>query len=104
LSSKRGNFNIIRVELTYTYFLIPGSDGSANPSIQRIPLPSGPAEMLEEEPLYVNAKQYQRILKRRQVSKAYFQKCKVELPVVATFNAVTVFRPTVGQKEVIEYN
>lgn len=34
------------------------------PAIQRIPLPG--AEMLEEEPLYVNAKQYHRILKRRQ--------------------------------------
>ncbi|XP_074789749.1 LOW QUALITY PROTEIN: nuclear transcription factor Y subunit alpha [Denticeps clupeoides] len=34
------------------------------PTIQRIPLPG--AEMLEEEPLYVNAKQYHRILKRRQ--------------------------------------
>ena len=32
--------------------------------MQRIPLPG--AEMLEEEPLYVNAKQYNRILKRRQ--------------------------------------
>ncbi|UYV76362.1 NFYA [Cordylochernes scorpioides] len=31
----------------------------------RIPLPGG-AELVEEEPLYVNAKQYQRILKRRQ--------------------------------------
>ncbi len=32
--------------------------------MQRIPIPG--AEMLEEEPLYVNAKQYHRILKRRQ--------------------------------------
>ena len=37
---------------------------TATPNIQRLPL-SGP-EMLEEEPLYVNAKQYHRILKRRQ--------------------------------------
>uniref|UniRef100_A0A674D153 Nuclear transcription factor Y subunit n=1 Tax=Salmo trutta TaxID=8032 RepID=A0A674D153_SALTR len=38
--------------------------GGAVPAMQRIPLPG--AEMLEEEPLYVNAKQYHRILKRRQ--------------------------------------
>ena len=38
---------------------------AVNPAIQRIPLP-GSAEILEEEPLYVNAKQYHRILKRRQ--------------------------------------
>ncbi|XP_055024755.1 nuclear transcription factor Y, alpha, like isoform X6 [Misgurnus anguillicaudatus] len=42
--------------------MMPG--GGAVPTIQRIPLPG--AEMLEEEPLYVNAKQYHRILKRRQ--------------------------------------
>jgi len=42
--------------------MVPGAGG--NPAIQRIPLP-GP-ELLEEEPLYVNAKQYHRILKRRQ--------------------------------------
>ncbi|XP_057213167.1 nuclear transcription factor Y, alpha, like isoform X2 [Triplophysa rosa] len=42
--------------------MMPG--GGAVPAIQRIPLPG--AEMLEEEPLYVNAKQYHRILKRRQ--------------------------------------
>lgn len=43
--------------------MVPGG-GSTIPTIQRIPLPG--AEMLEEEPLYVNAKQYHRILKRRQ--------------------------------------
>ncbi|KAK1801414.1 hypothetical protein P4O66_023089 [Electrophorus voltai] len=42
--------------------MVPG--GGTVPTIQRIPLPG--AEMLEEEPLYVNAKQYHRILKRRQ--------------------------------------
>lgn len=42
--------------------MVPSS-GSV-PALQRIPLPG--AEMLEEEPLYVNAKQYHRILKRRQ--------------------------------------
>ncbi|XP_016338248.1 nuclear transcription factor Y subunit alpha isoform X1 [Sinocyclocheilus anshuiensis] len=43
--------------------MVPGAGGSV-PTMQRIPLPG--AEMLEEEPLYVNAKQYHRILKRRQ--------------------------------------
>uniref|UniRef100_A0A224YUZ2 Nuclear transcription factor Y subunit n=1 Tax=Rhipicephalus zambeziensis TaxID=60191 RepID=A0A224YUZ2_9ACAR len=42
-------------------------------AVQRIPLPgatatatAAPADVVEEEPLYVNAKQYHRILKRRQ--------------------------------------
>ncbi|XP_057218570.1 nuclear transcription factor Y subunit alpha isoform X2 [Triplophysa rosa] len=43
--------------------MVPGGCGTV-PNMQRIPLPG--AEMLEEEPLYVNAKQYHRILKRRQ--------------------------------------
>lgn len=43
--------------------MVPGAGGTV-PNMQRIPLPG--AEMLEEEPLYVNAKQYHRILKRRQ--------------------------------------
>ncbi|GIY42655.1 nuclear transcription factor Y subunit alpha [Caerostris darwini] len=43
--------------------VVPGNGGLQ--AVQRIPLP-GAAEMLEEEPLYVNAKQYHRILKRRQ--------------------------------------
>nr|CAD7462640.1 unnamed protein product [Timema tahoe] len=42
--------------------MVPGSGGV--PQFQRIPLPG--TEFLEEEPLYVNAKQYRRILKRRQ--------------------------------------
>lgn len=45
-----------------SYQMVPGGGGV--PTMQRIPLPG--AEMLEEEPLYVNAKQYHRILKRRQ--------------------------------------
>lgn len=42
--------------------VVPGGGGIQ--AVQRIPLPG--AELLEEEPLYVNAKQYHRILKRRQ--------------------------------------
>ncbi|XP_063228404.1 nuclear transcription factor Y subunit alpha isoform X2 [Bacillus rossius redtenbacheri] len=42
--------------------MVPGSGGA--PQFQRVPLPG--TEFLEEEPLYVNAKQYRRILKRRQ--------------------------------------
>ena len=42
--------------------MVPGA-GSV-PTIQRTPLPG--LKMLEEEPLYINAKQYHRILKRRQ--------------------------------------
>ncbi|XP_011498214.1 PREDICTED: nuclear transcription factor Y subunit alpha isoform X1 [Ceratosolen solmsi marchali] len=42
--------------------MVPGNSGQ--PQFQRVALPN--AEFLEEEPLYVNAKQYRRILKRRQ--------------------------------------
>lgn len=42
--------------------------GGANgvPNMQRLPIGGGAPEVQEEEPLYVNAKQYNRILKRRQ--------------------------------------
>ncbi|KAJ8023283.1 Nuclear transcription factor Y subunit alpha [Holothuria leucospilota] len=43
--------------------MVPGAGGVH--TMQKIPL-AGAAELLEEEPLYVNAKQYHRILKRRQ--------------------------------------
>lgn len=42
--------------------MVPGNSGQTQ--FQRVALPN--AEFLEEEPLYVNAKQYRRILKRRQ--------------------------------------
>ena len=42
--------------------MVPGTGGV--PSIQRIPIPE--QDVLDDQPLYVNAKQYHRILKRRQ--------------------------------------
>lgn len=44
--------------------MVPGSSSGAVSQFQRVPIPG--TEFLEEEPLYVNAKQYRRILKRRQ--------------------------------------
>ncbi|KAM4613769.1 nuclear transcription factor Y subunit alpha-like [Polymixia lowei] len=44
--------------------MVPGGGGVT--SMQRLPLPGDVSETVEEEPLYVNAKQYNRILKRRQ--------------------------------------
>jgi len=43
--------------------MVPNGTASSNNQFQRVPTT---AEFLEEEPLYVNAKQYKRILKRRQ--------------------------------------
>lgn len=49
--------------------VIIGGDQKSSTTSQlasRVPAQAQPAEFLEEEPLYVNAKQYKRILKRRQ--------------------------------------
>ena len=45
--------------------VLPGGATGVS-SMQRIPIAGGVPEVQEEEPLYVNAKQYHRILKRRQ--------------------------------------
>lgn len=45
--------------------VLPGG-ATGVPAMQRIPITGGVPEVQEEEPLYVNAKQYHRILKRRQ--------------------------------------
>lgn len=57
------------VAQTQQNIVIIGSENKTTNSSQfttRVPTQTQPAEYLEEEPLYVNAKQYKRILKRRQ--------------------------------------
>lgn len=57
LAMANGNLVMVRSPTD----MVPGTSGT---QFQRIPIPG--QELLEEEPLYVNAKQYRRILKRRQ--------------------------------------
>lgn len=53
--------------------MVPGTSGVSQ--FQRVPIPG--TEFLEEEPLYVNAKQYRRILKRRQARAKLEQEGKI---------------------------
>lgn len=53
--------------------MVPSTSGVSQ--FQRVPIPG--TEFLEEEPLYVNAKQYRRILKRRQARAKLEQEGKI---------------------------
>jgi hypothetical protein len=57
--------------------------------IARMPIQT-PTELLEEEPLYVNAKQYHRILKRRQARARLEQEGRIpkERPVSFVLNTI----------------
>lgn len=63
--------------------MVPGTSGT---QFQRVPIPGTP-EYLEEEPLYVNAKQYRRILKRRQARAKLEAEGKIpkERPVIPAY-------------------
>lgn len=66
--------------------MVPGTTPTTNVS-QFAPRVNIPGELLEEEPLYVNAKQYRRILKRRQARSKLEQEGKIpkERPVSISF-------------------
>lgn len=57
------------------------------PMYARMPLPS---EMIEEQPTYVNAKQYRRIIKRRQARAKLEQRRKIPSNRKVTFGFVSL--------------